>query len=159
MKRLLYVAPLLLVPAIAVWAQTGKYPDIDKVRTAYTNATESGNLASLMMLYQSDAVVMPPEMPSVKGKTDIEAFHKKMMGMATMSNVNISPTHTEVSGDTAIDVGTYSQSVKPKSGSTMAAHTETGKYIVILKKQPDSSWKVAYEIYNTDKPMTMPSTR
>ncbi len=60
-------------------------------------------------------------------------------------------THLEshAVGDNGYDVGTYRQSVTPTGG---AALSDTGKYVVILKRSA-GSWKVAYAIYSSDKPI------
>jgi uncharacterized protein (TIGR02246 family) len=153
MKRLFCAAVLLISSASLLWAQAGKSPAVDKLRAAYEKAAAAGNVQDLVALYAADAIVMPPDAPMVKGKANIEAFHRKNFEMAALSNVNITPLETEVSGDTVIEVGTYTQTVTPKGGQAMA---EAGKYVVVLKKQADNSWKLAYEIFNSDKPMTMP---
>ena len=155
MKRLGIVVMMLSCVAPSAWAQAGKNPDVDKVRMAYQKAAVAGDVPALVALYTNDAVVMPPDMPMVKGKANVEAFHKKMQAMAKLSDVQITPTDTQIIGDTAIDAGTYRQTVTPTGGKPMA---DVGKYIVILKKQADG-WKLAYEIYNADQPAPpMPST-
>jgi uncharacterized protein (TIGR02246 family) len=153
MRRPFFAALLLLASASLLWAQAGKNPGVDRLRAAYEKAAAAGNVQDLVALYAADAIVMPPDAPMVKGKTNIEAFHRKNFETAALSNVKITPLNTEVSGDTTIEVGTYTQTVTPKGGQAMA---EAGKYVVVLKKQADDSWKLAYEIFNSDKPMTMP---
>jgi uncharacterized protein (TIGR02246 family) len=153
MKRVFAAVSLLMLAAPQTWAQQGKNPDIDKVRAAYEKAAAAGNVQDLVALYTADAVVMPPDMPMAKGKAAIEAFHKKNFETGTLSNVRITPMHLDVTGDTAIEVGTYRQTITPKGAQAI---NDAGKYIVVLKKQTDGSWKLAYEIYNSDKPVPMP---
>jgi uncharacterized protein (TIGR02246 family) len=154
MKVLAMAVAMVVCGGVSAWAQSMKYPDVDKTRDAYVKAANAADVPGLVALYTSDAVLMPPDMPLVKGRANIEAFHRKMMDMAKLSNVTITPMTTEMVGDTAVDAGTYRQTVTPKGGTPMQ---ETGKYVVLLKKEA-GGWKLAYEIYNSDKPMTMPAS-
>jgi hypothetical protein len=64
-------------------------------------------------------------------------------------------THTEstISGDTAYDVGTYTQRLSTRDGMV----DDTGKYIVMLKRT-GRDWKIAYAIHNSDRPSMMPGS-
>jgi uncharacterized protein (TIGR02246 family) len=150
MRQLVLAVSVVMCTAPLASAQMDQ--GVGKVRSAYQKAAEAGDVQGLMALYTDDAVLMPPESPMVKGKAAIEAFHKKMTGMASVSNVRITPTDTKVMGDMAYDVGTFSQTVTPKGGTAMM---ESGSYVVVLAKQPDGNWKLKYEIYNSDKPSPM----
>jgi uncharacterized protein (TIGR02246 family) len=154
MKRAFLGVIVLIGAASSAWAQMGKNPAIDKTRAAYEKAAAAGNVADLVALYTADAVIMAPDMPMAKGRAAVEAFHKKMFEGAALSNVRITPTTLEMpSADVAIEAGTYTQTITPKGGAPMH---DVGKYIVVLKRQGET-WKLAYEIYNSDKPMAMPT--
>ena len=58
-------------------------------------------------------------------------------------------THTEsaISGDTAYDVGTYTQRLSTPDGML----DDMGNYIVMLK-HTGGDWKIAYAIHNSDRP-------
>ncbi len=143
---------LLLAPLPAL-AQSGRNPAVDKVRAAYAQASDAGNLAALVALFTNDAVVMPPNHPMVKGKAAIETFHKGLFDSAKVSNVMITATQTACMTNSCYDIGTYSQMVTPKDGT---GSKETGKYMVVLNKEADGSMKIAYEIWNADSPPPMP---
>ncbi len=59
------------------------------------------------------------------------------------------PLETQVAGDWAYDRGNYTVTVTPKSGKPMEA---SAKYLIIVKRQPDGSWKVYREISNSNNP-------
>jgi ketosteroid isomerase-like protein len=62
---------------------------------------------------------------------------------------------TRATGDTGYDVGTYQQNITPATGAAM---DDSGKFTVILKRT-GGRWKVAYAIYNSDRPMPGGSAR
>jgi uncharacterized protein (TIGR02246 family) len=156
MRKCVVALAVVVCSTGVAWAQTGDKGAVDGVRTAFMKASNAGDVAGLVAFYTADAVVMAPDTPMVKGKANIEALHRKMMDMARVSGMTITPIDTQVLGDTAIDVGTYQQTLTPKGGTPV---TDTGKYLVVLKKQADGSWKLQYEIYNSDKQVMMPSAR
>jgi ketosteroid isomerase-like protein len=54
-----------------------------------------------------------------------------------------------VSGDYAIKTGAYEMTVQPKKGKAMH---DVGKYVSVWKKQPDGSWKMVRDVFNSDLP-------
>jgi ketosteroid isomerase-like protein len=64
----------------------------------------------------------------------------------------LSTTSVEGRGDLAVAVGTYRMAVTPKKAGAKPLPVEQGKYIEVMKKQPDGSWKIVYDIWNADTP-------
>ena len=58
------------------------------------------------------------------------------------------------SSDIAYEYGTYSLDTIGKDGKVS---TQTGKYVVVWKKQPDNTWKVAIDTDNSDAPPPAPA--
>jgi len=55
------------------------------------------------------------------------------------------------SGDLGYTSGTTENSIKDASGKTKS---DKGKYLTVWKKQTDGSWKVLYDMFNSDLPPT-----
>jgi ketosteroid isomerase-like protein len=53
------------------------------------------------------------------------------------------------SGDLGYTTGTYEWVLKSSSGKLA---TDKGKYLTVWKKEPDGSWKVLYDMFNSDLP-------
>jgi ketosteroid isomerase-like protein len=51
-------------------------------------------------------------------------------------------------GDLAYAVGSYRQTLTPKKAGAKSLPTEEGKYIEVLKKQADGSWKIVYDMWS-----------
>ena len=109
---------------------------------------EANDSAGIAQFYADDGVVMPPNQPLVTGRQAIAQYWQSMKAMPEAS-LTFQPERIEISsaGDMALDRGTYR--FTGKSGSR--AVEDTGKYLVVWKKVgPD--WKVAADMFNSDKP-------
>ena len=58
----------------------------------------------------------------------------------------------EGSGDVAYAVGTYRMALTPKKAGAKPLPVDEGKYIEVLKRQDDGSWKIVYDIWNPSAP-------
>jgi uncharacterized protein (TIGR02246 family) len=130
----------------------GEDPGIAKLRAAYQAATGSQDAAAIAKLYAADGVEMPPNAPAARGRAAIEAFHKGFAQQWMMHGMTISPKSLHVyNNETAYEVGSYKQSLMAQKGGGM--FDDTGKYIVLLKKDPASgAWLITHSIYNSDNP-------
>ena len=150
MKKMLCVVTAIVLAA-GVSAAAQKDADaaaIAKIRADYEKATNARDFAAIARLYTADGVEMPPNGPAAKGRAAIEAMNKKMATSMNVTNLKIVSTDTHISGDTAYDVGTYTQRITPKGGPAI---DDRGKFVVVLRKT-GGSWGVAYAIYNSDLP-------
>ena len=57
------------------------------------------------------------------------------------------------SGELGYTSGTYELSFKDASGKTIA---DKGKYLIVWKKHPDGTWKVLFDMSNSDLPPASP---
>ena len=122
---------------------------IKQVADAYVKATLAGDAKAIAALYTEDAVEMPPNVPSVKGRAAIEQYYMKLFsGDTKVGQFALTHLESRAVGDTGYDVGTYKQSMNPPGQTT--ASSDTGKYVVILRRS-QGAWKVAYAIYNSDQ--------
>src|SRR5919198_3796236 len=113
---------------------------VKQVADAYVKATLASDAKAVAALYTDDAVEMPPNQPAIKGRAAIEQYYTKMFsGGVKVGQFTITHVESRAAGETAYDVGTYQQSMNPPPPS--AAGSETGKYVVILKRVA-GAWKV-----------------
>ncbi len=123
---------------------------IKAVGDAYVKASLAGDAKAIAALYTEDAVEMPPNQPSIKGRAAIQKYYEAQFASGMkMTSFAITHLETRAMGDSGFDVGTYQQSVTPPSPGTPVS--ESGKYTVIMKQQ-GGAWKVAYAIYSSDNP-------
>ena len=127
---------------------------IDDVRNRYVAAYNSGDAAGVAALFAEDAVSMPDHAPALVGRAAIENSLKQTFAQTSV-NITVTPGETEITGDIAHEHGTFSITVTPKAGGN--AMTETGKYLVILKRGSDGTWLVHHDIDNTNAPPSPPT--
>jgi uncharacterized protein (TIGR02246 family) len=131
-------------------AAGGDEAAIGKIRAAYQTAAAAQDAAGIAKLYAPDGIEMPPHAPAVKGRAAIEAFHKGLAKEWMVHGMTITATETHVTGDRAYETGTYKQGLMPQKGGGM--FDDTGKFVVLLKKDASGAWWVTHSIYNSDLP-------
>jgi uncharacterized protein (TIGR02246 family) len=116
----------------------------------WTVAFNAGDVAGLVALYTDDAVRMPPNAPAYTGR---EAIEEAFSGLFEQFSGELTwPTEEIVVADGwAFHRGTYTARLAPVAGDDVIE--ESGKVIVIFQQQPNGSWKVAREIWNSDLPL------
>jgi uncharacterized protein (TIGR02246 family) len=119
---------------------------IRAIDTAWSRAFSAGDGNALAALYAADATVLPPNEPIQQG----EAVKKYMVGFTEgySGTFEFTPTAVEGRGDLAYTVGRYRATLTEKKAGAKPFPTEEAKYITVLKKQPDGSWKMVYDIWN-----------
>lgn len=125
---------------------------IDKLRAAYTSAWNAGNAAEIADLYTEDAVALPGNQPTADGRDAILKYNQDFFAQFTPGKMELTPEETKIMGDWAFDRGTYHMMATPTSGGD--AVEAQGRYLVILQRQADGSWKVARDTDNTASPPT-----
>ena len=69
----------------------------------------------------------------------------------TQEDFELISEEIEIVGPWAFDRGTYRWRGVPRPGGDPVS--DHGKYLVILQRQPDGSWKVARDMDNSDRPL------
>ena len=106
------------------------------------NASDAMALASL---YSDTAILMPPNEPMVRGRTDIQAWFER--ALLRLRSVRIVPIESTVEADQAFQVGTFTTTVS-SSGKDVSALP--GKYVLVLKNY-GGEWRIQYDIWNLDQ--------
>ena len=119
--------------------------DIDSVRQQYADLYNRGDIAGLVGLYTEDATLYNSSGEVVESRA---AVQENLQGTydAGATQISIEATETEVVGDTAYDIGSYT--FTSAEGETVAS----GNYMVILK-QVDGEWRIHRHIANQMMPM------
>jgi uncharacterized protein (TIGR02246 family) len=144
MRRLAVAVTIATGVFVTVMLQgQGKIDPELKLAPQWAAAFNAKDAAKIASLYAADAVVMPPNQPTVKGRANIEAHWKGEIQQGG-TNMQLNPVESSISGSLAFEAGT-STVILP------GGQTERGKYLAILKRV-GNEWKIAYDIYNTDGP-------
>ena len=144
------VAAAMFVATAAFAQGSGDAAAIGKVRSAYEKAAAAQDASGMAKLFTADGVEMPPNAPAAKGRAAIEAYNKGLAQQFMMHGITITSTDIQVHGDTAVDIGTYKQTLMSQKTGGMI--DDKGKYIVVLKKDGAGAWAITHAIYNSDLP-------
>lgn len=118
---------------------------IDKVRLDFNTAYNEGNAKALAALITRNGIWMPPGEPTVFGQGNIKARYAKLFTNVS-SRFELKAGDIQLLGDWAYLSGDWSRADTPKAGG--AVNNVSGHYLLIVKKQPDGTWKIARDIWN-----------
>jgi ketosteroid isomerase-like protein len=127
--------------------------DIAAIRagdSAFASAAGAGEAASMAQGYLSDANLLPPNSPAVEGREAIQRFWAGLLDTYKVKFV-VSADEIEGRGDLAYARGHYLFDATPKATGGAPLHDE-GKYVEVLRRQPDGTWRLAVDIYNSSLP-------
>ena len=108
-------------------------------------AEKAGDLDAKMRLFTPDPVLMPPAQRPIIGQQAVRAWHETAW---KQNKYECTGTVDEVqaSGESAFVRGTFSGVLTPTRGG--APKRESGKFLNVVRRQPDGSWKIARAIWN-----------
>jgi uncharacterized protein (TIGR02246 family) len=117
----------------------------------FMEAYNRGDIETLAGLFTQDAIRMPPFGVAFQGEAAIRADFASIFGQND-GDISITVDETRLSGDFAIARGTWAVSLTPKNGD--AVTTDVGKWLNLLERQTDGSWKISRNIWNSDRAPT-----
>ena len=112
----------------------------------FMGAFNQSDAASLASFYTENAQLLPSNSDFVTGKQAIQDFWQGAMDMGIKS-AKLEIVEVEGMGGTAYEVGKYTLYAEDDK------MLDSGKYVVIWKKQEDGQWKLHRDIWNTSMPM------
>ncbi len=121
---------------------------IRSVDSAFMAAANAGDAEAVSAVYTDDAALLAPNLPPQKGRDAIKAFWGGFLGVYTVRFEVVSDT-VEGRGDLAYNLGHYRFSAVPKAKGAPGVADE-GKFLEILRKQPDGSWKYVLDMYSSN---------
>ena len=122
---------------------------IGKLWDEFAAAMTAGDLKRWIDLWTEEGIQMPPETPRRAGRALIRSEMKPSFDLFDMQ-MAVYPGGIQVLGDMAFTHGLYELVMIPKEGGDKIAIK--GKFLTILKKQVDGSWKIAIDCFNNDAP-------
>ena len=157
MTRLFLILATVLALALSGCAPAGPRVDVEAdeeaIRTVdgqMVAAISAGDLDRWLGFFTEDAIMMPPNAPAVVGKEAIREFVSDLMASTDFAvSHDLGKVEVSRGGDLAYVSYAYKLTLKGPEGKPV---TDSGKDISVLKKQPDGTWKVVIDIWNSDLP-------
>lgn len=111
----------------------------------------AGDFDKVISFYAENSMQMPPNEPIRKGK---EAMLIGMKNARELNDEHCDSSVVEdvrVSGDLAVVRGTDTGTTTPKSGGEPVKYNL--KWLTVLERQTDGTWKWIYEMWNDNDPL------
>jgi ketosteroid isomerase-like protein len=129
-------------------------PEADIVAIAelwsrYADSVSNGNLEAWLTLWAPNARRMVPNQPILSGMAEFQPKTAAHFASSRQKMV-IRIEETVVTGNTAYSRGSYDHWMQNKAGGTPMKWV--GKYLDILERQSDGSWKIILDCFNYDAP-------
>ena len=116
----------------------------------YLDTINARSLDRLMEFFSPDAVLMPPNQPTVHGVAGARAWFGALFD-AFEVQLEMPTLELHVLGDWALRRGTYEVSLTPVGGG--ATNTDRGKFMQVWERQGDGVWRIARGLLNSDLPL------
>lgn len=114
---------------------------------AEVRAGNAGDPDAFLALFAQDAVAMPPNAPAVEGAA-MGQWLRDFMGQARIALDPYEDEELIMAGDWAIHRYAFRWTITPRAGGDPV--TAQGKGFHIARRQPDGSWLLTHDIWNTD---------
>jgi ketosteroid isomerase-like protein len=116
---------------------------------AFVRHANAGELDLLVAdCYAEDAVVLPPNAPPVRGHGQIRELFREMIE-AGAADVTRELSELDVAGDVGYGVGAYTMALRGPGAEPIR---DSGKYLLVYRRQADGAWRVALDMFSSDLP-------
>jgi ketosteroid isomerase-like protein len=116
--------------------------DIDALNATFVEGMQKRDAAMIASVYAPDARVLPPGSPAVTGSA-IEQYWQGAVDTGVTDGALKTLSLEEFDG-VAVEEGQY----ELRAGGEVV---DTGKYVVVHRRQPDGTWKLGVDIWNSDQ--------
>lgn len=96
-------------------------------------------------LYAEDAVLIPPGEPLVRGREAIEEYWRGAIESGGARDVSVETMDALSSGSLGYETGSF---VLTANGPDGEAVIDRGRYVELLRRQPDRRWLSTHGIWN-----------
>lgn len=118
---------------------------IEELWKEYASAIMAGDSDRWLELWIPEGKQMPPGAPARDGIDEIRAGNQPMFELFNW-HITKFPSEIRIIGDHACSHGEYEYALTPKEGGETISGT--GKFLTILTRQTDGSWKIAVDCFN-----------
>lgn len=108
----------------------------------------AGDYDAMLTSFSGEVLVMMPNRPVITGREEVRKFQSEF---PPIDEYKLDALDILGCGDFAVARGTYSMSMAIEGAPD--PYTDSGKWIQVLRKQPDGTWAIIMDISNSDRPL------
>jgi ketosteroid isomerase-like protein len=114
-------------------------------------ASLSGEIDALVSMFAEDAIFMPPNDTTVYGKEEIRAWWEEYFTFFRITSSVETENDITVAGNQAFIRSSFSVTIVPKQQGPRIL--DDIRNLTVWNQQPDGSWKITHQIWNSTKPV------
>jgi len=146
----LAIVAVLFLAGCAEKSEDGTEVDVERIQTIwriYSKARVVGDAEVWLSLWDEKGIQMPPGAPA-RSKDVLDEMIPDAFASGSVSSMNIYPEEINVAGNWAYGRGTYDSERMVKGEAVRV----DGKFLTILKRQPDGTWRIYRDCFNSNIP-------
>lgn len=120
---------------------------IEAANARYVDALKRADTTGAAAYYADDAVSLPQNQEARRGHAAIAKGLGEDARAMRVTDAKFTTEDVMVGGDLAVETGAYDITLQRTTGEDIK---DNGKYITVWKRQPDGSWKIVRDIYNSN---------
>ena len=121
----------------------------------FADAYNRGDLATIVELYDNDALILSPECSIETGTEAVKTCYQEAINLG-WKNFKQTTVEIKLADKLAYHVGQYTIDSPEVDGKSEQAK---GKYIDVYKLHDDGIWKIHVTAFNYDHPITQQNTQ
>lgn len=119
--------------------------ELGQMNRDFAAALNAKDAKAAAALYTEDAVLIPPGEPLVRGRAAIEEYWRGAIESGGVRDVSVETIDALSSGSLGYETGSFVLTANGPDGETL---TDSGRYIEILRREPDGRWLSTHGIWN-----------
>lgn len=119
---------------------------ITAVSNARAKAFNNSDAAGIAEHFTKDAILMAPGVPAMEGREAVRDYYQSIFDEYE-TELDSYYEEIKIDGDLAYGRGVAKVTLIPKNDTESSS--STSKYLNILQRQPDGTWKTTHDIWNS----------
>ena len=111
---------------------------------------KQGDASIILSAYADDVVMMPPNEPSILGKSETEEWLREYLEHFRIVDIAPSDRHVMLLGDCAVERWAYAVKIRPVSGDDMIR--DEGRFLNVWERR-QGSWVMIQSMWNSVQPI------
>jgi len=121
--------------------------DVAALNADFGKAVANQDVDELVGFYDSKARMLAPNAPMAQGPDAIRQVFQAYLD-AGVRSLDLQSIDVQEEGSLIVDVGRYVLGIQPPGADPVQ---DQGKYVVVLRRQPDQSLKIVVDAFNSDE--------
>jgi uncharacterized protein (TIGR02246 family) len=123
---------------------------------ALLTAVNACDVHRVLEVWADDGVLMPPGHPSVNGRAALLEYFDQLFLRARFV-FEFGPTEIDLGPELAVERITYRVTMWPVTSQPPTR--DVGKGLHVYRRQTDGTWKLQFDMWNSDRPAAASSAR